>query len=937
MTSKATTLKAVGAPFLLLALLIVGLGPAPTGAALAAHGTFPRRPVAAGDGQCGVEAKGTFAGKRSVEIEIELEGGKLEGELRYHDREAKINFRSTAITNLVVAGQIVSMQGRGRAQAERSLLFSATLDPATKKFGIQLSNGYAASGRFARRDDLEVSGFCPFDGLATFVLDPPGAASGVIGRAGGAITAGNVTLTVPAGALSEDVPITVTPILDLADSPLQGLLIGGVRLEPDGLLFLKPATLQMALPAGVPAADVLGFGSEDDGSNLHLVPREIDGGTILVELWHFSAGGAAAGGASVAAAMQSHQPSAAEQQAQQRIAAATAACAAELAQDIFNGPACANLHPETERALRDWYTSAVRPGLQQAVGAPSFQVEAAMAEWLYWQEKVERLLTDLLGPCGNLQNECGQAHALATAAIADLAQRRLQNCTGSALASQIRDVLRVTDFVVAGAIDLTPGLPDGRGLGLVNACVGIRIEDPPAFPQVAARNRANRVAVRAYVGTYTGAQLTNVPLVLFLDASPGGEEAQSAALDAEGRFETNVYPTGQSNVTIDITVELAPNALPELPASDQFMLAVRESFTAAYRLGTPVRDRVEIEPLAGAPTAVDPGDSVPLKVKVAGDGMDGATVTYSLSGPGSLSSTSGTANADGEAQTFAYDAPPAGSPSGSATVTATFGDTSDSLTIDVDAPIQVTVNPSAAILNLGGQVQFTATVTGANNTAVNWTATGGSITQTGFYTAGSTPGTFTVTAESVEDPDASEGATVMVTADDNLLTGHISQQYAAPCCFRSVEVDAVARVDFGTITIVSATGTIGGTTEGPPIVGEDATGQQFTCPGEILEFTGTISGGRYSKPASAASGNLILTGDGTSTYTSTSADLNEFGEFTGCTSSTTTSSGAGDVFSVQGVHVFSGGTLVAIDFNHVSDFGGSGETLVTTGRLERVP
>jgi hypothetical protein len=67
-------------------------------------------------------------------------------------------------------------------------------------------------------------------------------------------------------------------------------------------------------------------------------------------------------------------------------------------------------------------------------------------------------------------------------------------------------------------------------------------------------------------------------------------------------------------------------------------------------------------------------------------------------------------------------------------------------------------------VNAGGTAQFTATVTGATNTAVDWTATGGSITQTGLYTAGSSAGTFTVTATSVEDPTVSASATVTIAA-----------------------------------------------------------------------------------------------------------------------------------------------------------------------------
>ena len=55
------------------------------------------------------------------------------------------------------------------------------------------------------------------------------------------------------------------------------------------------------------------------------------------------------------------------------------------------------------------------------------------------------------------------------------------------------------------------------------------------------------------------------------------------------------------------------------------------------------------------------------------------------------------------------------------------------------------VNPPATSLPPGGTQQFTETDSASS--AVAWSATGGTISNTGLYTAGSTPGTFTVTAK----------------------------------------------------------------------------------------------------------------------------------------------------------------------------------------------
>src|SRR6185436_10718746 len=74
-----------------------------------------------------------------------------------------------------------------------------------------------------------------------------------------------------------------------------------------------------------------------------------------------------------------------------------------------------------------------------------------------------------------------------------------------------------------------------------------------------------------------------------------------------------------------------------------------------------------------------------------------------------------------------------------------------------------TVSPASTTVVTGGTRQFTATVTGTANTAVTWTATGGTITSAGLFTAGQTPGSFQVTATSVQDASKSASAAVTIT------------------------------------------------------------------------------------------------------------------------------------------------------------------------------
>ncbi len=109
-------------------------------------------------------------------------------------------------------------------------------------------------------------------------------------------------------------------------------------------------------------------------------------------------------------------------------------------------------------------------------------------------------------------------------------------------------------------------------------------------------------------------------------------------------------------------------------------------------------------------------------------------------------------------------------PAGTFTVTAASqadGSKSDFATVTMStAPppprISVTITPGTVSLQTGATKQFTATVTGSANTAVTWTASGGSITSGGLYTAPGSAGTFTVTATSVADPSKTGSATANV-------------------------------------------------------------------------------------------------------------------------------------------------------------------------------
>ena len=80
------------------------------------------------------------------------------------------------------------------------------------------------------------------------------------------------------------------------------------------------------------------------------------------------------------------------------------------------------------------------------------------------------------------------------------------------------------------------------------------------------------------------------------------------------------------------------------------------------------------------------------------------------------------------------------------------------------ATVAVSVTPSSASVQTGGSQQFSASVTGTTNTGVTWSATGGTISSSGLFTAGATAGAYAVTATSMADSAKSAQVPVTLSA-----------------------------------------------------------------------------------------------------------------------------------------------------------------------------
>lgn len=96
-----------------------------------------------------------------------------------------------------------------------------------------------------------------------------------------------------------------------------------------------------------------------------------------------------------------------------------------------------------------------------------------------------------------------------------------------------------------------------------------------------------------------------------------------------------------------------------------------------------------------------------------------------------------------------------------------------SATVIIDAgpqvQIEITQPTDTRIMSPRSTLDFTASVTGAANTGVTWTASAGTIDAGGKYTAPNNPGIYTITATSVADPTKSATRDVEVAANPSIV------------------------------------------------------------------------------------------------------------------------------------------------------------------------
>jgi hypothetical protein len=130
---------------------------------------------------------------------------------------------------------------------------------------------------------------------------------------------------------------------------------------------------------------------------------------------------------------------------------------------------------------------------------------------------------------------------------------------------------------------------------------------------------------------------------------------------------------------------------------------------------------------------------------------------------------------------------------------------SDTATVTVAAPpppVTIAISPSSGTVNTCRTLTFTATVTGATDTAATWRvqegAAGGTITTAGVYTAPENSGTYHVVGTSRADPSRTAVATVTVT--DRILSVAVAPQQVTLAPGGTAQLTATVTTTCGSYT-----------------------------------------------------------------------------------------------------------------------------------------
>jgi hypothetical protein len=677
------------------------------------------------------------------------------------------------------------------------------------------------------------SGSIAFRVLLGLTVDPAWATQALIGADGGTVqtTRGGATfkLTIPPGALDGDTTITLTPVVSIANLPFSGGVVAAGQFGPNGLTLHRDAQLSITLPAAVPVTGLLGFLIDDEGLNLEVLPGDANGTTLTVSVGHFTTAGGAVGTlqdfeqqvlpllnalppslppsqvASLAALVAAwidrfgfavctdtnlcHR--AFEIATQSLASAQTQACT--VAQTFINDGEPFLAHDALRDVVHiasnlveisDLAAQAQEPGFDLTLNLACIGssihaiVDLAASQALANPSAgVLGLLLDLAGDAQLLALDDESAHALNTLAsvVLTLLGKAGLTCAADPDAGEI-----LIDLILATFDDNTlNALDDGLADRFHEVRAGCRVRLSPALPNVALQQTVQ----------FTG-------FVVGLSPSTVTWSLASASLGTTIDSQTGLFTAGQTigTVVVQATSVADPTRFRQTTVT-----------VIGNCPGGPQPEALEDGPHSG-PFAAD--DIPPVCIAV---DPPSATATTGHEQQFTATVTGGTNqqivwSVTGDSTITVDGLVTAGVTAGTFTVRAAsvvdptvFGEAT--LTI----PRSIIVVPTNGIVTKGHPLSFGAQVSGAGP-LVAWTATGGSIppgpSATATYTAGTTAGTFAVTATSVDDPSLSRTVAVTVTGDNVFTFDDGSLEGWDPSCALSFVCHPNGAATFGRISVI---------------------------------------------------------------------------------------------------------------------------------------
>lgn len=229
----------------------------------------------------------------------------------------------------------------------------------------------------------------------------------------------NYRLEIPPGALLSSEEVTFSVIQSVAGWPLSGEFVAGIRLEPENLLLLQPATLTITLPEATSA--LRGLSWQRTGDSLQAQPLQVAGRQITLPVARFAAYAVAVAKTPDVATLQAHPPEGLVQQLEQSLALDLpgSGSPASLATRQPQG-----LPPREVTRIRQWFDTHLRNPLENAAQDDSL-IDIVLNQVLAWEVAMHMLYSpSQINSLSDLFDEANQMAAKAIYLGLNRASRR---------------------------------------------------------------------------------------------------------------------------------------------------------------------------------------------------------------------------------------------------------------------------------------------------------------------------------------------------------------------------------------------------------------------------------------------------------------------------------------------------------------------------------